>query len=104
MTEPKPTGKYDQLGALTKGAKPSKPANASEGSDVLAEALEAAKANRPPPKPPKAEHGRRAAGYVQLNLTVRPEVKARLRAAAAREGLTMAEALDHLLDRVLPPA
>ena len=44
---------------------------------------------------------RGAKGYVQLNLTVRPEVEDRLRERAVRDGVTMAELLDELLDRVL---
>ena len=69
----------------------------------IAEVVEAVRA-RHPQRPPPAVHGRRAQGYQQLNLTVRPEVKRRLKLLADREGVTMAELLDELLDRHLPPA
>jgi hypothetical protein len=73
-------------------------------SDTLAEAIAAVRARHPQPATPPAVHGRRAAGFVQLNLTVRPDVKRRLKALADREGVAMAELLDELLDRHLPPA
>lgn len=107
---PKPTGKYarkldpdtDPAAApalIEPEASPPAPVG-----EALAAAAAAARSKRPAPAKPTAVHGRRAKGYVQLNLTVRPEVKHRLAAAAAREGLTMAELLDELLHRVLPNA
>lgn len=77
------------------------PARPRPASNLVAEAAEAARSKRPKRERPPAVHGRRAKGYVQLNLTVRPELKDRLRDRATREGVTMAELLDELLDRVL---
>jgi hypothetical protein len=63
----------------------------------------AIRAGKPPPAPVPV-HGRRAKGDVQLNLVVSPAIKQRLKTAAAAHGVTMAELLEGVLDRVLPPA
>lgn len=60
------------------------------------------RAKHPKPTPETPVYGRRRQGFVQLGLTVSPDVKARLRAAAEAGGVTMSELLDALLDRHLP--
>lgn len=77
------------------------PTRSRPASNLVGEAAEAARSNRPKRERPPAVRSRGAKGYVQLNLTVRPEVEDRLRERAVREGVTMAELLDELLDRVL---
>lgn len=68
--------------------------------EALAASIRAA---RPKPERPEAPvYGRRRQGFVQLGLTVSPEVKERLRASADAAGVTMSELLDALLDRHLP--
>lgn len=68
---------------------------------LVAEVADAARSNRAKRERPPAVHGRRAKGFVRLSLTVRPEMKNRLRERATLEGVTMADLLDELLDRVL---
>jgi hypothetical protein len=58
---------------------------------------------RKPRRAPAPVHGRRAQGDVQLNLTVSPAIKARLKATAEAHGVTMAELLEGVLDQALPP-
>ena len=69
----------------------------------VADVVAAIAASRPP-REPVVSHGRRAVGDVQLNLVVSPAIKQRLKTAAAAHGVTMAELLEGVLDRVLPPA
>jgi predicted HicB family RNase H-like nuclease len=70
----------------------------AQGVADIAAAIRASKPQRVPPP----TYGRRARGYVQLNLAVSPGVKARLKAAADSNGVSMAELLEGLLDRTLP--
>lgn len=113
MSKPKrldahPLGKYDDVGVVRDepeaAATPAAPSVQPLPADL--EALAAAiRAKRPKPERPEAPvYGRRREGYVQLGLTVSPEVKERLRAAAERGGVTMSELLDALLKQHLPPA
>jgi hypothetical protein len=63
------------------------------------------KSERAEPDVPSAPvYGRRASGFVQLGLTVKPEVKELLRDAADGQGITMSELLDALLEDALTSA
>lgn len=98
-----PRPKLAQLdGDTDPAAQPEAPTSAPLPADL--EALAAAiRAKRPQAEKPEAPvYGRRRQGYVQLGLTVSPEVKERLRAASDAAGVTMSELLDALLDRHLP--
>jgi hypothetical protein len=57
---------------------------------------------RPPRRPPAPVHGRRADGDLQLNLTVSPAIRARLKATAQLHRVSMAELLEAILDQALP--
>jgi hypothetical protein len=58
---------------------------------------------RHPRRPPAPVTGRRAEGDVQLNLTVSPGIRRRLKDAARAHRVSMAELLEAVLDQALPP-
>jgi hypothetical protein len=66
-------------------------------------ALAVAIHTRHPRRPPAPVSGRRADGDVQLNLTVSPSLRRRLKETARAHGVTMAELLEAVLDQALPP-
>jgi hypothetical protein len=120
MTRPKrlhanATGKYADLGASPAPAvealdepRPLEPAPATSAPipapapGGVAELAAAIRATRPAPlKAPAPVYGRRAQGFVQLGVTVSPEARELLRAAAATHKVSMSELLDELLRRHL---
>lgn len=125
MTRPKrlhanATGKYADLGASPAPAiepldepRPLEAAPAAPRTSApipatapapggVAELAAAIRATRPAPlKAPARVYGRRAHGFVQLGVTVSPEARDLLRAAAAAHDVSMSELLDELLRRHL---
>jgi hypothetical protein len=123
-TEARPTGKYADLGASPAPTiephdepRPLEPAPATSAPipapatsapipapapGGVAEIAAAIRATRPAPlKAPAPVYGRRAHGFVQLGVTVSPEARDLLRAAAAAHKVSMSELLDELLRRHL---
>lgn len=116
-TEARPTGKYADLGASPAPAiEPLDEPRPLEAAPVtsapipaptpavggVAELAAAIHATRPAPlKAPAPVYGRRAHGFVQLGVTVSPEARELLRAAATTHKVSMSELLDELLRRHL---
>ena len=95
MTNPKPTGKYRRK----LEAKPDAEVKASPEHDLAA----AVKARRPPsPEPETPLYGRRKAGHVQVNVTLPPDLRRRLRRYAEDHDLTMSEVVEVLVARHVP--
>ena len=117
-TEARPTGKYADLGASPAPTiealdepRPLEAAPAAPRTSApipapapggVAELAAAIRATRPAPlKAPAPVYGRSAHGFVQLGVTVSPEARELLRAAAVAHDVSMSELLDELLRRHL---